>query len=293
MLSTAGGKEMSATTSQSVSEPSRFAAILPRRISPSGLVDYRQCPRKLRFKYVEKIQPVRRPSPVLMLGNAIHGALDKFFGLPLEEREPAAEVLHRCLRAVWRDHRKADTFCSVEEEADYGRQCLALLDTFASRFDTTARPLVRERWVSFRLPNGVELFGKIDRIDLMALENGPDRLEVIDYKTGRQILDDDEVGKEPAAQVYLLAAEELYQRPVDRVRYLYLLHGQDARWMPEREDVDAARDGLVTETDRIYRDLALTACPGEHCRFCEFAHVCPDANRVTLADLSVDPTLPF
>jgi RecB family exonuclease len=266
---------------------------LPRRISPSGLVAYQQCPRKVYYKYVAKLQPHERPSPVLMVGNAIHAALDRFFGLRPDDREPAREILGRCLRSAWREHRKADTFFNDEEEAAYGRQALALIETFAERFDTSLVPLARERWVSVRLENGVELYGKVDRVDGLIVPDGPDRLEVIDYKTGRSILDDDEVGREPAVQAYLLATEELYRRQVDRVRYLYLAHGADARWQPERDDVDDARQALIDLTDVMYRDQLFEPNPGPHCKSCAFAHLCPEAGRVELDELVPDPDLVF
>jgi CRISPR/Cas system-associated exonuclease Cas4 (RecB family) len=101
------------------------------------------------------------------------------------------------------------------------------------------------------------------------------------------MLDDDEVADEPAAQIYLLAVEELYQREVSRVRYLYLAHGVDARWEPEREDVAAARDRLNALTDEMLADTVFEARPGAHCSHCSFAHVCPDAGRVELADLEL------
>lgn len=228
-----------------------------------------------------------------MLGNAIHAALYMFFGLRPEERSPEEERLHQCLRAVWRKHRRADTFVTRDEERDYGEQGLKMLSSFAKHFDTAAVPLARERWASVRLPNGVELFGKLDRIDGQVQADRKGTLEVIDYKTGRFVLDDEDIGDEPAAQAYLLAAEDTYQREVTRVRFIYLAAEREARWEPEREDVDTVTERLLEVTNRMYRDRDLQAWPGEHCSRCQFAHVCPDAGRVELADLEVEDELDF
>lgn len=267
--------------------------LLPRRISPAAIARYRQCPRAVYFQYVAKVPRQERPSPQLMLGNAVHAALDKFYGLRPEDREPAADVLHRCLRAVWKQHRRADTFVTVDEERDYGEQGLRMLTAFAQAFDTTVVPLARERWVSTRLANGVELFGKVDRVDGTVAAAAPGVLDIVDYKTGRFVIDGEDLHDEPAAQAYLLATEDEYSREVRRLRFIYLAHGVESRWEPEREDVDAAREKLLAVTWEMYTDTELPAAPGEHCARCPFAHVCPDAGRVELDDLEVADDIAF
>lgn len=267
--------------------------LLPRRISPKAIADYRVCPRRVWFRYVAKVPQRERPSPQLMLGNAVHAALAAFFGLRCEDRMPADKRLHQCLRAVWKQHRRADTFATRSEERDYGEQGLRLLSDFAAHFDTTVVPLARERWISTRLENGVELYGKIDRADGDVQPGQRGAIDIIDYKTGRFALDDDDLPDEPAAQVYLLAGEDEYSREVSRVRFLYLASGAEARWEPEREDVDAVRARLVELTWSMYRDETFEARPGEHCSRCAYAHVCPDAGRVELVDLEVDHELAF
>ena len=286
----------SATPTAGPAEPNPDAPnrpLLPRRISPKAITDYRICPRRLWFRYVAQVPQRERPSPQLMLGNAVHGALAAFFGLRAEDRLPVETRLHQCLRAVWKQHRRADTFATRDEERDYGEQGLRLLSNFAVHFDTTAVPLARERWISTRLENGVELFGKVDRVDGDHQPGQRGAIDIIDYKTGRFVLDDDDLADEPAAQVYLLASEDEYSREVSRVRFLYLTPGAEARWQPEREDIDAVREHLVALTWTMYRDRTFEARPGEHCSRCVYAHVCPDAGRVELADLEVDDELGF
>ncbi len=262
--------------------------LLPRRISPKAILDYRICPRRLFFRYVSQVKPIERPNPSLMLGNALHAALEKFYGLRLSDREPVKERLGQCLRSVWRQHRRPDTFATRSEERDYGEKGLRLLSQYAERFDTSIVPVARERWVSVRRQSGVEVFGKVDRLDGEVRGDRKSGLDIVDYKTGLVLLDDDDLPDEPAAQVYLLAVEDQYRREVQRVRMLYLPAGCEARWEPEREDVDAARERLLEITSRIYSDTELIAIPGRHCERCPYSHLCPEAGRVELSDLEVD-----
>jgi CRISPR/Cas system-associated exonuclease Cas4 (RecB family) len=292
---------MAASTEVATGDPAakpaaaELAAVLPRRISPSAVTAYRQCPRRVWFSHVAKVPRRERPNPVLVVGNAVHAALDKFFGVRPERR--TLKLLHSCLRSVWAAHRTPGAFVTREEEAAHGRTGLVLLTRFFETFDTSVRPLARERWVSTRLPNGVELYGKVDRIDGMrACEDGtPSRgpLEVVDYKTGRFVIPSENLPDEPAAQVYLLATADEYGRDVERVRLLYLAEGQEARWEAETEDVEGARDQLVAVTDLMFRDREFEARPGEHCARCPFAHVCPDAGRVEPEELAVPDDILF
>lgn len=273
------------------SQANRAMLTMPRRLSPSAINRYRICPRAAWFQYVAKVPQIEQPSPVLVLGNAVHAALDKFFGLKPADREPAAELLGRCLRAVWRDHRTPGAFLTRDEEANYGRQGLAMLGEFAARCDTSLTPISRERWVSTRLDNGVEIFGKVDRID-----NAPgstNEIDLIDYKTGRQQLDAEDLAGDPAAQIYLISTERQYRRPVRRVSFNYLATGTTASWDVERDDVDTIQGQLVEITSSIVADRDFVPNPGQHCARCPFAHVCPDAGRTDLADLVVPDDLGF
>lgn len=260
---------------------------LPRRISPSAIARYRQCPRAVWFQYIAQVPRRDRPSPSLAVGNAVHDALDKFFGLPVACRDPADEMLARCLRSVWARHRRPDTFETREEERDYGLHALELLSRFAAGFATDAVPVSRERWVSTRLANGVELFGKVDRLD--ASPGTPDAgpLTVTDYKTGRYQIDGEDLHREPAVQAYLVAVEDEYDREVDRVRYVYLESASASDWWPEREDVDAAKEALLDITTTMFQDTEFEAVPGEHCGRCPYEQVCPDAGRTDVDTLLI------
>lgn len=253
----------------------------PSRLSPAALSRFRLCEKQFFSADVERAPRRDQSNPLLAQGNAIHAALERFFGLRPEDRNPAVNVLQQALRNQWRAYCKPDTFATVDQEIEFGHAALALMSSFAASFDTTAEPLAREQWVSTRLPNGIELFGKIDRVD--PFEDG---IAVIDYKTGRHQIEQEDLSGEPAAQVYLLAAEQEFGLPVRCVRYLYLATGDDVRWYPEREDVPSIAEQLVALTTSIKEAQEFPASPGDQCRWCPFALRCTDRGRVELADIA-------
>lgn len=253
---------------------------IPRRVSPSALDRYRRCPRSFLLCDVERWPRTEIPSPTLTQANAIHHALERFFGLPRDDR--TVEALHKALRWAWPQHRSSETFASREQEIEFGRSALEMLSNFYETFDTSAIPVARERWVSAELASGVAVFGKVDRVD----ECG-DGLSVVDYKTGRHQIDSLDLRDESAVMVYVAGAEAVFGLPVSRVRFLYLASGEEAIWEPEREDIQEMRE-------RLNGLLAQAACetdwapwPGPHCRWCPVALRCDAREQVQLEDLVV------
>jgi RecB family exonuclease len=260
---------------------------LPRRLSPSALERYRICPRQFLFADIDRApRPDEPPSPVLCQGNAVHHALERFYGLPLEDR--SLENLHLALRSVWCEHRRRGTFSSREEEKRYGEEALEMLTRYADGYDLELVPLAREQWVETRLED-IQLFGKIDRVD-QATGGG---LWLVDYKTGRHQLDPAELAEESAVQLYAVAAEASFRQEVERVSIIYLRGGDEVRWTPEREDIATARQRLARLIREIKADRAFEANPGDQCRFCPFALRCPVRQAVSLADLQPVEGMPF
>ena len=188
-------------------------------------------------------------------------------------------MLGDCLRKVWARHRKPETFTTKEEERYHGLRALDMLTRFSQNFDCSAIPLAREQRVTARLRNGVELVGRIDRLDETV--GGQKGLSVIDYKTGERVIDRLDLPDEPAASTYLLAAESSLKRPVEQVRFIYLASGAESRWEPEREDIDDARERLLEVTWQMHTDRVFEARPGHGCNWCPYASRCSDASTAT------------
>lgn len=274
---------------------------MPRRLSPTAIDRYRECPKAAWFQYVAKVGGKEPENPHFALGNAVHAALERFYGLDQQYR--TRELLEQCLRAVWARHRGA-AFHSRDEEADYGSQGLRMLGVYWNRFDMSAVPLARERWFSVRLENDVEIYCKADRVD-GTLPDAEQRakgcggeLEVVDYKTSRLWdLASEDLPGEAAAQAYAVAVSDAYSKRglrVSRLSYIFLAEDCEVvPWDLEEGDLDVARQSLIERTTEILEDRDFDANPGEHCSRCRFADICPDAGHVEPAELVVPEGMPF
>lgn len=256
------------------------------RLSASAITRFDTCPKQFLLADLERVPRIEQPSPVLVQANAVHHALERFYGLPLTERRP--ENLVRALRSVWPRHRRAGAFCSREEEARYGGEALAMLERFAGSFSLDVQPLAREQWLTGRTKSGIEVIGKLDRIDASA-----NALTVVDYKTGHRTLEAEDLRGEPAVWVYAALTEQAYRLPVEAIRFIYLRHGAEVSWQLERDDVDLVKERLARKIGEIRAASEFEARPGLHCRFCPFALRCPERSEVSLDDLVEVEGLPF
>lgn len=262
------------------------AQAFPGRLSPTSLDCYSACPRQYELRYLDHAQPDDGPAPQLVVGNAIHATLKLFYGGPTGKRSP--EELERLLRENWRKHCASDTFASRDSEIVYGHEALRMLADYARTHDLTVEPLGREQWVTLALPNGIVLVGKIDRIDRLN-----DGVEIIDYKTGRRWLDDEDLPRETAVRVYVLATEARFSVHVERVRFIYLASGEEITWNVEPDDLPAWGDSLCELTDAVRSDEVFATTPGDQCRFCPFALGCTARQATRLNELVPDQHLPF
>lgn len=255
----------------------------PNAHSPTALATYQACPAQYEFQYIKKELVEDEHSVPLYFGNVMHQVMAFLYGLPLEDR--SVDAAQQALRVFWSKGDRS-VFSSKGEEAAWGTRGLEALEWYCSNHDLMIRPLVREDFVRAQLPNGQILFGKVDRVDRFA-SSGEEGIEVIDYKTGKCRIDDDDLPRELAAQHYALVCQLRYGLPVLRVRFIYLVDSVDRYWEPEQEDIDQIQAQLSELTEQVTSDTEFVATPSEEaCRFCRYRLVCPDVDATNLADIS-------
>ena len=197
-----------------------FPLKLPKSLSPSAAMAFKQCPQSYLFQYILGIkQPT---TEALAKGSMCHTALEKLFDLPAKER--TLEALQNLMRQAWKEARYREPYSQlfrkssdtderdVAAERKWGTEALNLLTNYVNVEDpkrVQPEPLQREMWVKANLAldpsKGVtyhsdhtatndkrtdETFfvrGIVDRIDLVddPIYDGCSGLRIVDYKTGK------------------------------------------------------------------------------------------------------------
>lgn len=154
--------------------------------SATALQDYLQCPVGFFYKHVVRV-PIAA-SPAIVMGNAVHGALEKLYRSVKEGEDPrAAEALPRLLKRV--DEIIAVSALQRSEIAPLAARAKTIItDYYHENISPHAQiqsPLEVEKKFGSTPPlvfAGLRLVGKLDRIDIIAADEKTAR--VIDYKTG-------------------------------------------------------------------------------------------------------------
>lgn len=242
-------------------------------VSASKLKLYRRCARRYYYAYGENLRDPDTPETTL--GTYLHEVLDRYLRhLVVTRQERDLARLYALAREL-REHYALPADGSDESDL--------LLNRFAARAMDPKTIYALE--IPFRLPllpdNSLHLTGRIDRIDRVPAPDGGFLLHIIDYKSGRNKLDERELAADLQQQAYVTAVHHLFHQRYKFFRFsLFYLRDQsrvscEAQYRPEVFDL-LAQLALTVRDDREF-----ARNPGPHCRHCAAFKVCrPPLDRV-------------
>ncbi len=241
---------------------------MPRKpsISPSKITTYLACPVKYRYTYLDgRAKWLLRSKSYYSFGSTLHKVLQRF-----HDSEDAGVATTSEVLAAYEESWIDAGYSSAEEMAEAfgeGRQILERYVTETQSKPADARTLFVERQLRHDFGDFV-LIGRLDRVD--EYEDGT--LEIVDYKSGRQSVSEDDVASDIAMSCYQLLLAKKYPDRSVRARILalrtsesatYSLSGEDMQEF-ERDIVSLSREILAENFDER-RAVQKAIC--EHCDF--------------------------
>jgi RecB family exonuclease len=243
--------------------------------TPSSLLTFQACPRRFRMTYVDRPSPPRgAPWAHNSLGASVHNALRAWWLEPLPRRTPsrAGALVAACwLRDGWRD----------EEQSERWRQrAQQMVEEYVAALDPEDAPIALERQVATRTAR-LAFSGRIDRLDQRGGE-----LVVVDYKTGRRWLTDDDAGASLPLALYAVAAARTYRLDCRSVELHHLPSGRVLRWVHDDAGLqqqlaraEGIAEGIVAAQESFASgaapDDAYPPRPGPHWSWCDVRRHCP------------------
>lgn len=260
-----------------------FDFVAPRlvKVTPSRLAAWRDCRRRYRLVYLDRPAPPRGGAWAHnTLGAVVHLAMRALYALPAARRGPdaAAALVDRS----W----SGEGFRDAAQERVYRERARGWVADYAEQHVDGPEPLGVEQWVTVSTDR-VVAEGRVDRIDALVRENGRGEAVVVDYKTGRRALTDDDARASEALALYAVATARTLRRPCTRVELHHLPTGQ-----VRAVDHDAATlQGHLRRAEQTAAELAAAAdalaeggdpkvlfpprtSPG--CSTCDVRRHCPD-----------------
>ena len=258
------------------------------RLSASAIGSYQRCPKQYEYENVLRIPTAEQSH--LRLGIAVHNVLERF------HKEGTAGLSEEAARERLIDLMRQQIQTGGWGRTDDDRQLLArarkMLENYAAsdfaRPDGSVRTEVkfslnlpptekmRETPVAGRVLDGIQINGKIDRID--TLPDGTQR--VVDYKTGNDKKGAtalrNQVAQEIQLAIYKYAGARELGVDAEGLVY-YFLENEHPVIEAEatQEHVDEVRATIDEVADKII-SLDFTPKPEfMKCSGCAFRHVCP------------------
>ncbi|WP_219463011.1 RecB family exonuclease [Nonomuraea rhizosphaerae] len=226
---------------------------MPRRLyscTPSRLNTWLDCPRRYRFTYLDRPQPSKGPAWAHnSVGASVHNALAGWWREPYERRTPlTAAVL---LTNGW----ITEGFKDAEQSARWLARSRDLVSGYVATLDPADDPVGVERTVATRT-KVIAVSGRIDRLDRRG-----DELVVVDYKTGRRPLTQDDARFSLALAIYAIAASRMLRTPCHSVELHHLPTGEIVEWRHTDESLErhlsrAEEVGAeASDADERYREV--------------------------------------
>ncbi|MFN3649006.1 MAG: RecB family exonuclease [Armatimonadota bacterium] len=239
------------------------------RFSPTRLNLYRFCPRAYYFYYVRRLR-WGGITAGHAFGGHLHRSLQVFHergGLDsVSLEELVSDLRSRWSAAGFADPQEAQAHLEAGEEV--------LRRYYSAAAEPGRETLWTERTVQHRYDDFV-LFGKVDRLD-----RRPDGgLEVVDYKSGRLSVCEEEVRESLALLVYQLLVARAHPGMPVYAGILCLRSGAAAAVLRTPEELDAAEAEIQELVRTILADERMAPIPGEQCRECVYPRICPPGRR--------------
>ena len=224
---------------------------MPRRLyscTPSRLNTWLDCRRRYRFTYLDRPQPSKGPPWAHnSVGASVHNALAGWWREPYERRTSLTAAL--LLTNGW----IGEGFRDAEQSSRWLERARDLVSGYVATLDPSDDPVGVERTVATRT-KVIAVSGRIDRLDRRGGE-----LVVVDYKTGRRPLTQDDARSSLALAIYAFSASAMMRTPCHQVELHHLPTGEIVEW--RHTDESLARhlrraEEIATEAaaaDELYR----------------------------------------
>ena len=239
-------------------------------LSPSKITTFLACPVKYRWTYVDdRGKWYLRSKSYYSFGSTLHRVLQRFHDAGDTGVTTQAEVL-----AAYEENWIDAGFSSAEEMAEAfgeGKQILTRHVQRIAEIPRAAKTLYVER--QFRWDMGeFALIGRIDRID----EHDDGSLEIVDYKSGRESVSQDEVATDIAMCCYQLLIRKLFPDRAVHATILALRSGESSSAAMTEDELgefeqDLRKLGLEILNEE-YNELVPVFKP--LCPHCDFLPLC-------------------
>jgi len=261
---------------------------LPQHFSYSQLAAFEKCPLQYKFNFILKI-PVKGKS-VFSFGKTMHGVFHDFLKLSSEEQflqqdnlfdkkeNKKSKLSFKTLEDLYEKNWIDEWYDSKKNKEEYYKKGKEIIKDFWQKFEKNPPNILKiNGQPALELPfnlkiNGNTFFGVIDRID-----DSPDGITIIDYKTGES-KDKLEANAKEQLLIYQIAAQEVLHLKPQKLAYFYVNNGKMMSFLGIEKELNDQKEKIIKEIEQI-KNSEFNPTPGWQCQYCDFKDICDFAQK--------------
>lgn len=251
------------------------------RISYSQIDWFLRCPYLFKYQFIDGNRLARGKSAVF--GGILHKVMEHLY-----KEHPLFPTLSEALgfyERLWEERRASSFFLSELDASVHFKEGMRIIKEYYDKHgldEVHVLSLEKRFSLSLEDPQTREVHiiaGQIDRID-----KTPDVLEIIDYKTGRELRSEEQVRSDLQLGIYHVALDALWPQMVmehkDRVvaSLYFLRHQQKVSTKKGKKDIAHTKEILLEYLQKIQDAIkkdAFEAKPSSLCQIEPYNRICP------------------
>jgi DNA helicase-2/ATP-dependent DNA helicase PcrA len=247
-----------------------------RKIIPINYLSYSQiqtfniCPLHYKLKYILKVPTPQ--SSAQSLGTSVHSTLRDFYQSFINgDNKIQIKDVESILNKNWIN----EGYQSKEHEKKSFENAKKIITDYLNKnFDHKKLPEKLEYPFNFIIKN-LKIGGRIDRIDLLE----GNKIEIIDYKTGKNIPNEASLAKDMQLTIYALAALEVKDKLLNKkpenviLSFYFLEEGKKISTMRTSRQLEEAKETIFAKAKEI-AESDFICSKNKLCFNCEYKMIC-------------------
>ena len=245
--------------------------------SHSRLSTFEKCPKKFKYKYIDKIKPEIEATIEMHLGDVVHRVLEWLYNSVKSGKTPTMDELITYYSIKWQDE-FSDEILIVKKELtakDYFQKGFQyLIDYYEMHKPFDDKTIECEKKIVIELDQNTKIQGFIDRL-VHNIETG--EYEIHDYKTGNFLPSQKEIDKDRQLALYSIAIKEIYGQDKSVVLvWYYLAHNKKLSSKRTNEQLQKLKQETLELIKKIESTTEFPANISKLCGWCEYKGICED-----------------
>ena len=239
-------------------------------LSPSKISTYLACSVKYMWTYVNpKGRWYLRAKSYYSFGTTLHKVLQRFH----DEGDQGVRTVHEAISAMEESWIDAG-YSSAKEMQEAMGEGKEIISSYITKFQmepVTAKTIMIEKMLKLDLGD-FNLIGRVDRVD----EHEDGSLEIIDYKSGREGVTNEEVESDLAMGCYQLLLKSLYPDRKVSASIVALRSNEKATASMDHNALEEFKSDIITLGQEVlHRDYeSIIPVWKDICPTCDFLPLC-------------------